>query len=146
MKLLLFKKQSPVFSKSGFTLIEVLIAITIFAIGLLAIAGMQMTAIQTNSSASEITGRVALAEGIMEEILSEGGPVDFNTVAPDVDIVWDFEGETDYWVDGAGVFRAVYRVLPDVPINGVLTVQVQVTSAAGRNLDRDVTITSIRRR
>ena len=142
---LLFKSGSK--GQAGFTLIEVLIAITIFAIGLLAIAGMQMTAIQTNSTASEITARAALAEGIMEEILSGGGPVDFNAVDPaEPLVVWDFGGGTEYWVDGAGRFRATYRIIPDQPITGVSQVEVQVISDAGRNLGRTVTITSIRRR
>lgn len=39
----------------GFTLIEVLIAISIFAVGLLAIAAMQTSAIRVNSSAAQLT-------------------------------------------------------------------------------------------
>jgi len=39
----------------GFTLIEVLIAISIFAVGLLAVAAMQTSAIQVNSSAAQLT-------------------------------------------------------------------------------------------
>ena len=41
--------------KDGFTLIEVLIAITIFAVGLLAVAGMQTLAIRMNSIAGKLT-------------------------------------------------------------------------------------------
>ena len=41
--------------KDGFTLIEVLIALTIFAVGLLAIAGMQTSAIRMNSIAGKLT-------------------------------------------------------------------------------------------
>ena len=61
-------------NKKGFTLIELLIAMTIFAVGLLAIAGMQVTAIQTNSKADTLTSATAFAEGVMEEILSR--PID----------------------------------------------------------------------
>ncbi|MEA1947626.1 MAG: prepilin-type N-terminal cleavage/methylation domain-containing protein [Thermodesulfobacteriota bacterium] len=39
----------------GFTLIEVLIAISIFAVGLLAVAAMQTSAIRVNSSAAQLT-------------------------------------------------------------------------------------------
>ena len=39
----------------GYTLIEVLIALTIFAIGLLAVAGMQTSAIRMNSIAGKLT-------------------------------------------------------------------------------------------
>lgn len=144
---LIFNSRSK--GQAGFTLIEVLIAITIFAIGLLAIAGMQIIAIQTNSSANEITGRVALAEGIKEEILSgsiAGVVVNFTDFQEDITWEFDVDGETTHMVDGAGRFRAVYSILPDVPINGVSTVEVQVISDAGRNVGRDVTITSIIRR
>ncbi len=41
--------------EDGYTLIEVLIAITIFAVGLLAVAGMQTSAIRMNSMAGNLT-------------------------------------------------------------------------------------------
>lgn len=57
-------------SESGFSLIEVLVALTIFAIGLLALAGMQMTAIRGNSGAQSLTSATSLAEGTMEWLQS----------------------------------------------------------------------------
>ena len=54
----------------GFTLIELMIALTVFAIGLLSIAGMQVKALEVNSRASSLTVATALAEGILEEILA----------------------------------------------------------------------------
>ena len=41
--------------EDGFTLIEVLIALTIFAVGLLAVASMQTSAIRMNSTAGKLT-------------------------------------------------------------------------------------------
>jgi prepilin-type N-terminal cleavage/methylation domain-containing protein len=41
--------------QGGFTLIEVLIALTIFAVGLLAMAAMQTSAIRMNSTAGHLT-------------------------------------------------------------------------------------------
>lgn len=41
--------------EDGYTLIEVLIALTIFAVGLLAVAGMQTSAIRMNSIAGKLT-------------------------------------------------------------------------------------------
>jgi type IV pilus assembly protein PilV len=54
----------------GFTLIEVLIAITIFAIGLLAVAAMQTSAITVNSTAGQITTRMTWAQDKIEELMA----------------------------------------------------------------------------
>lgn len=55
---------------AGFTLIEVLVAITIFAIGLLAIAGMQVTGIRGNATSHAVMAKVAMADGVLEEFLA----------------------------------------------------------------------------
>jgi type IV pilus assembly protein PilV len=54
----------------GFTLIEVLIAITIFAVGLLAVATMQISAINVNSTAGQITTRMTWAQDKLEELMA----------------------------------------------------------------------------
>jgi type IV pilus assembly protein PilV len=54
----------------GFTLIEVLIAITIFAVGLLAVAAMQTSAITVNSTADQITTRITWAQDKIEELMA----------------------------------------------------------------------------
>jgi len=147
---LLFKSGSK--GQAGFTLIEVLIAITIFAIGLLAIAGMQMTAIQTNSTASEITARAALAEGIMEEILSWDSTDPRFAAAENLDVPWPFGTDvanvdiTEHSVVGAGRFSAVYRVIPNNPVQGASLVEVTMESEVGRQSGREIVITAVKRR
>jgi len=54
----------------GFTLIEVLIAITIFAVGLLAVGTMQLSAINVNSTANQITTRTTWAQDKLEELMA----------------------------------------------------------------------------
>ena len=54
----------------GFTLIEVLIAVTIFAVGLLAVAAMQTSAITVNSTAGQMTTRITWAQDQLEELMA----------------------------------------------------------------------------
>lgn len=61
-------KQST--NQQGFTLIEILIAITVFSIGILAVATMQLSAIKGNSFANGLTEAVTLAQDKMEELMS----------------------------------------------------------------------------
>jgi prepilin-type N-terminal cleavage/methylation domain-containing protein len=54
----------------GFTLPEVLIAISIFAIGFLAVASMQISANHSNRRASDITEATAIASDNMERLMA----------------------------------------------------------------------------
>jgi type IV pilus modification protein PilV len=54
--------------EDGFTLIEVLIAITIFAVGLLAVAVLQTSAIKMNSTAGKLTNISTLAMDQIEKL------------------------------------------------------------------------------
>jgi type IV pilus assembly protein PilV len=53
---------------AGFTIIEVVIAISILAVGLLGVAAMQTSAIQVNSAAGQMTIRMNWAQDKMEEL------------------------------------------------------------------------------
>jgi len=53
----------------GFTLIEVLIVMSIFSIGILAVAAMQMTSTKSNASARRMTEATALAEKQIENLM-----------------------------------------------------------------------------
>jgi type IV pilus modification protein PilV len=52
----------------GFTLIEVMIALVVFSVGLLALAGLQVAAIQQNAFAKRLTAATALAEAALEQL------------------------------------------------------------------------------
>ena len=82
-------------NEKGFTLIEVLMGISIFAVGLLAIATMQISAIKVNSSANYLTERTTYAQDKLEELMSLGytdanlsaGPHTDNSI-PNYTITW----------------------------------------------------------
>lgn len=54
----------------GYTLIEILIAIAILSVGLLAIATMQISSIRVNDTARRMTRRATIAQDRLEYIMS----------------------------------------------------------------------------
>ena len=62
-------KQKMKISGKGFTLIEVLIVMAIFSIGILAVAALQITSTKGNASARRITEATALAENQIEDLM-----------------------------------------------------------------------------
>jgi len=59
--------------EGGFTLLEVLVAVVIVSVGLLAVAGMQNTAISGNVFAKDATVATQLAEEIVDRIRVNAG-------------------------------------------------------------------------
>ena len=57
-------------SQSGFSLVELLVAIVILAIGLLGLAQLQITAIKTNSQSFTSTAASVLAQRVLEQVSS----------------------------------------------------------------------------
>ena len=118
-------------SQKGVTLIELLIAITILAIGLLAISGMQITAIQANSFAQTLTVANSLASGIADDILSWD---DTDSRLQGTGGSWDFDPDpavtqTTLDVPGAGSYTATYAVNPSYDTN---VAQITITVTGGR--------------
>ena len=79
-KILKWIQQVPSFHKGGlggiwqqqegYSLVEVLIAITVLAFGLMAVATMQVTAIKTNATASGISQGLTLGQTKVEELMN----------------------------------------------------------------------------
>ena len=129
-------------NQQGFTLAELLVALTIFAIGLLAVAGMQVTAIRTNSRANTMTVAASMAQRVMEDILSRES-IDPFLVTPGSNQTYDLDRDsaaTTVSVEGAGSYSATYSVTPDTPVANVT--QITVTVNGG---NRTVTLTGFKR-
>jgi prepilin-type N-terminal cleavage/methylation domain-containing protein len=55
----------------GFTLVEVMIAIVVLSVALLALAGLQIVSIRGNSFGNRMTEALTLAKDLMEEMKNE---------------------------------------------------------------------------
>jgi len=136
--------RSKLSCESGFTLIEVLIALTVFAIGLLALAGMQITGIQGNSSAQSITAKVALADGVIDEFLAMDGG-DSQLTNEVTDSPWPTA--TDVVIEGAGTCSATVTVDADPVIDGTThTGLSMITVTVANQVGSDVVKTVMKRR
>jgi type IV pilus assembly protein PilV len=140
--------------QNGFTVIEVMIAITILAIGLLGIASMQMNAIRGNSLSDNITCALALAEDKMEALMG----LDYYDPALE-DILFEnndnLTGISEGLVDkqeprideagkqNAGHFRRIWNIADDTPIEDNKTLTVIVL---WDNDKHHVSLTSVKRR
>ena len=71
---------NPVKAQQGFSLIEVLIALAIFSIGILAVSSLQVSASMQSRNSSEITQASAIAFNQMEELMLR--PFDHNDLSP----------------------------------------------------------------
>lgn len=102
----------------GYTLIEVMIAIAIFAIGFLAVASLQIAASKTNRAGSEYTQASTIATDRMERLMMLGyGNDDLDPAAnPHPDPPDDMQGkyniqwivtETDLNADGTNDAKIV---------------------------------------
>jgi len=111
----------------GFTLVEVLVALTIFSIGILAVAGMQITAIKVNSSSNTRSVQTDVTASILAEILT--WPV--SSFSDETDTPWTFNAGNETVLSG-GTYSANYSI--DVDYNGVdnlILVEVDVQQTNG---------------
>lgn len=63
--------RSPLHGEGGFTLIEVIVAISILTIGLLAVAAMQSSAIRGNNLGYRVTESTTLAQDRLEWLMMQ---------------------------------------------------------------------------
>lgn len=124
-------------SSSGFSLIEVLVAMALFAIGVLALAQMQIVSMSGNTASRRITGAATLAESKLEELKSlsysnadltdkdADGDAGYGTAGLD-----DEDGDADGSETGVTIMGQSYDVFwniaADSPVSGCKTVRVIV--------------------
>ena len=100
-------------SDAGFTLIEILIAISIFAVGMLAVASMQISGLQGNATANVLSGAAAWGADRVETLIAL--PYDHADLDPGV-----VKTATE------GRYTIEWQVTEGVPLDNVKTIAVTV--------------------
>ena len=101
--------------EEGFTLIEVLIALTIFAVGLLGVAAMQTSAIKVNSTAGKLTNLSTWGMDKIEEL----------SALPYSDPLLDSAGNPHQEVSGD--YTISWTVIDDNPATSIKNISITVT-------------------
>jgi prepilin-type N-terminal cleavage/methylation domain-containing protein len=117
-------------NSSGFTLLELLVAVCLLSIGIFSVITMQITAIKSNSIANVLSAANMLAQETMEDIMS-WDISDTRVNPPDtVNAVYDLNGPnvggTDITITGAGTFRASYSTVTNTPSIGTTQITVNI--------------------
>jgi prepilin-type N-terminal cleavage/methylation domain-containing protein len=119
--------------RNGFALIEVLMAMVIFTVGILALTGLQITTISGNAEARMQTEATAIGARVVERLRSL--PFDHDDLLPTVH-------PHSLPASGSRPYKADWTVRADTPVNGTKTVRVTVTPFNTIN-GRTVTISTI---
>jgi len=114
------------FNQSGFTLIEVLVAISIFTVAILGVAMSTQSVIRANQENYLTTIATNLAQDKMEEL--KANPASLASGGPITDV---FSGVT---------FTRTWTVTPDLPVDAVTQIDVTVIWTAYGN--RTITVSS----
>ena len=124
--------------QAGFTLIEVLVAIAILTIGILAMMGMQIAASKGNTTANVVTNAVVNGANQVEEVFALHFDADKVTDqdGDGVGGLYDMDCATaDYCTDGQDGYELYVNVAPGTPLQRG-TKRVVVQAVKDRNGDR----------
>ncbi len=117
----------------GFTLLELLLAVTLLTIGLLAAAGMQGVAMKANYHANRISVAAMVGQQVVEDLssLTVADPL-LRTAVTNMTYSRMFDPATNastagaVSMTGAGTFSAKYDIAPNTPIAGTTQITVRV--------------------
>lgn len=156
--------KSTIRSQGGFSLMDVMVAAGVLAVGLLGVSGMQVISLSRNADANDVTVASTLAGEMMERIQANrfrasATPSPYNNIdttvpgsAPNAGGEWQASGDYAQWVasltaSGLRNPRGVVTVQPIVavpPLNQFqVTVQVNWQEKANGNMNRVASVVSV---
>ncbi len=127
--------------QSGFSLVEVLITVVLVSIGLLGLAGLQLTSVQNSNSSGERFIATTLAQDILERMRANRnraiGPGKVYNLAMGADPgVGGVEGDDlTAWTDALDAALPSGQGAVQVDNTNVATITVQWTDASNKNPD-----------
>jgi type IV pilus assembly protein PilV len=138
-------------TQSGFSLIEMMIAVFILAVGLLGLAELQITAMRSNSKSGSIVAASSVAKMAVEEILAVNAESDvlyamLTPATADLAYVnWPSDADTSIdgiddngiaTLSGVGSYLIQYKSTPDYPTgdSGITLVEIRVTPQGGTGM------------
>lgn len=152
--------DSKVKSQGGFSLVEMMIAIVILAVGLLGLAELQVTAMKANSHSNVSVAAASLAQRVIESVVAMD-PASTLLNEGVLDQTWPWSPVT---LAGSGTFNVTYSVRrsidpdsadPDGPgymgVQNLCRIDVTVRSASafvwgfGESKQHAVTMTTLKR-
>ena len=124
------RAETDISDKRGFTLLEVLIAISIFVVGVLAVATMNVNAIRGNRLGNEVTQATSLAQMQIEAL--KRADIDSAALAPGH--YDDPNNPIDETGGHGGIFTRSWDVADNTAFSRIVTVTVQWTKGGGSQL------------
>jgi len=132
--------QKPAYcfhNQTGSTLIEILITVVLVSVGLLGLAGLQLTSVQNTNSATERFEATTLARDILERMRANRQ----QALDGDYDLNMDDDpGGAGVVGDDLDAWMAALSALPNgdgsIDVNnGVVTIEIEWTDASDDNAD-----------
>jgi type IV pilus assembly protein PilV len=116
-------KTDMIKREDGFTLLEVIMAVSILTIGLLAVASMQVSAIRGNSISREYTESTDRVQDVVEKLLS----LDINAAQ----LTAGDHTEGELGLSTTDKYSVIWSVQNNTPISKVKTISVTVQWKVG---------------